>query len=261
MVVRHEPAAMVESRSMAADDAPPPALPPVDPTAAGRVLGEAITPELLAGLLADGDDELAAWTLSEALRDAPRTAVYDGLLAQSMGLVGERWASGQWTVAEEHLASQTLLRALDRIRPDLGPEGRIGPLAVLAGVAGEHHMIGLVCLDHVLREQGWTVANLGADVPAADLARFLARNEARLIALSVSHVDRTGAAADAIAAARAGGTHAPVLLGGRLADVPGIAATIGADWNGRSLADAARFAEGVLRGLSVGDPASGEARG
>lgn len=255
MVVRPDTAAMIESRSMAPDDVPP-AFPPVDPTVAGRALGDAITPELLAGLLADGDDGLVAWALSEALRDAPRTNVYDGLLAEAMGLVGERWASGRWTVAEEHLASQTLLRALDRIRPDLGPEGRIGPLAVLAGVAGEQHMIGLVCLDHVLREQGWTVANLGADVPAGDLAGFLARNEARLIALTVSHADRTGAAADTIAAARAAGTYAPVLLGGRLADVPGTAATVGADWSGRSLADAARFAERVLSGLSVGDDRS-----
>ncbi len=142
-----------------------------------------MTPELLAGLLADGDDELAAWTLSEALLEAPRADVFDGLLAEAMHLVGERWASGQWSVAEEHLASQTVLRALDRIRPTTGPESRIGPLAVLAGVAGEQHMIGLVCLGQVLRERGWTVADLGADVPAEDLEVFLARNEARLVAL------------------------------------------------------------------------------
>jgi len=241
-----------------ADDLPPPVLPPVDPAAADMLPGETITPELLAGLLADGDDDLAAWVLSQALRDTPRAGVYDGLLADAMRLVGERWESGRWGIAEEHLASQTLLRALDRIRPVLGPEGRIGPLAVLAGVAGEHHMIGLVCLDHVLRERGWTVANLGADVPAGDLSRFLTRNEARLIAITVSDPARTGAAADAIAqaraaGARAAGARAQIMLGGRLADTPGIAATIGADWSGRSLADAALFAEDALRKLYIGD--------
>lgn len=235
------------------DHTPPPILPPVDPTTADRLLGETISPELLAGLLADGDDELAAWLLSQALQDGSRVLVYDGLLAGAMRLVGDRWQSGQWTVAEEHLASQTLLRALDRIRPDLGPEGRIGPLAVLAGVAGEQHMIGLVCLDHVLRELGWTVANLGADVPTGDLARFLARNEAQLIALTVSDPSRAGTAADAIAGARAAGSDAPVMLGGRLAETPGIAATIGATWSGRSLVEAARFAESTLAALSVGD--------
>ena len=244
---------MVKSLCMTPDDAPLFALPPVDPATADLLPGESISPELLAGLLADGDDELGAWVLSQALEDSPRTEVYDGLLAGAMRLVGERWVSGQWGVAEEHLASQTLLRALDRIRPDLGPEGRVGPLAVLAGVAGEQHMIGLVCLDHVLRDVGWTVANLGADVPAADLARFLARNEARLIAISASDASRTVNAADAVAQARAAGTRAPVMLGGRLAQAPGIAATIGADWSGQSLVEAARFAEATLAALSVLD--------
>jgi MerR family transcriptional regulator, light-induced transcriptional regulator len=234
---------------MAPDDLPP--LPPVDVASVHRLPGEAMTPELLASLLADGDDELAAWALSQALAEDSRAEVYDGLLADAMHLVGARWQSGQWTVAEEHLASQTLLRALDRIRPDLGPDGRIGPLAVLAAVAGEHHMIGLVCLDHLLREHGWTVANLGADVPSGDLATFLTRNEARLLAITASDPERIGAAAEAIAAARDAGCDAAVMLGGRLAETPGIAATIGADWSGRSLAAAADFANALLAGQSV----------
>ncbi|MEI7745009.1 MAG: B12-binding domain-containing protein, partial [Chloroflexota bacterium] len=120
-------------------------LPPVDPASA-RVTGDALSPELLAGLLADGDDELAGWTLQHALEGGSRAEIFDGLLRSAMTLVGEHWRSGRWSIAEEHLASRTLLRALERVRPVLGPEGRIGPLAVLAGVAGEEHMIGLVCL-------------------------------------------------------------------------------------------------------------------
>ena len=237
---------------MSPDDAGP-TLPPVDPTLADRFSDDALSPELLAGLLTDGDDELAAWALSHALRDAPRAEVYDGLLADAMRLVGERWQSGRWTVADEHLASQTLLRALDRIRPDLGPDGRIGPLAVLAGVAGEQHMIGLVCLDHILREMGWTVAILGGDVPTGDLARFVERNDARLVALTASDPQRTETVAEAVAAVRAAiaGTDrtAEVMLGGRLAARPGVGAAVGADWTGSTLVDAAAFAEGAMRRL------------
>lgn len=252
MVVGRRDAAMIESGPMADDDAPMPSLPPVDAAAAEPLPGEVMSPELLAGLLADGDDELAAWTMTRALLDAPRADVFDGLLADAMRLVGERWQTGQWSVAEEHLASQTLLRTLDRIRPDLGPEGRIGPLAVLAGVAGEQHMIGLVCLDQIFRERGWTVANLGADVPAADLARFLARNEARLVAIAASDPARIPAAMETVAAARREAPGVPIMLGGALADVPGIAATIGADWNGRRLTDAADYADAILDRLTVG---------
>lgn len=234
-----------------------PKLPPVGPDPAGRRLGDTLSPELLASLLADGDDELAAWTLREAIGESSRVAAYGGLLADAMRLVGERWATGQWSVAEEHLASQTLLRALDRIRPDLGPESRIGPLAVLAGVEGEHHMIGLVCLDHVLRERGWTVANLGADVPAADLGRFVERNEARLVALTASDPARGAAVAAAVAAVRSGGAvrdpayPVPVLLGGRLAGLPEVETIDGLDWHGASLVDAIRFADEILTALST----------
>ena len=77
-----------------------PNLPPVEPDD-GPELGETLSPELLAGLLADGDDELAAWTLRQALTDASRVDVYGGLLVDAMRLIGERWVAGQWSVAEE----------------------------------------------------------------------------------------------------------------------------------------------------------------
>ncbi len=236
------------------DDRDPPVLPPVDPAAAELGLADAYSPELLASLLADGDDDLAAWTIRHALAEGPRTWVYDGLVAEAMQLVGERWATGQWTVAEEHLASQTLLRALDRVRPDAGVEGRIGPLAVLAGVPGEHHMIGLVCLDHVLSEAGWTVADLGADVPASDLAGFIARNDAALVALTASQVARTEDVIASVEAVRgAGRGSVPIILGGRLGGQPGVAATFRLDWAGSGLRDAAMFAEAVRARSAVAD--------
>jgi methanogenic corrinoid protein MtbC1 len=227
------------------EDALPP-LPPVDPAVAGRLPGEAITPELLAGLLADGDDELASWVLEQALADGDRVAVFDGLLADAMALVGERWETGQWSVAEEHLASQTLLRSLDRIRPRQGPDGRIGPLAVLAGVAGEQHMLGLVCLGQILAERGWTVANLGADVPTPDLVRFLARNEARLLCLSASDPERRDALGDAVQAARATRRRLPILIGGRLALDPAPLKALDADLVATDLGAAVRIADDLL---------------
>ncbi len=231
------------------DPSIPPSLPPVDPAVAEAGLARTYSPELLAGLLADGDDDLAAWTIRSALADAPRAEVYDGLIADAMRLVGQRWETGQWTVAEEHLASQTLLRALEQVRPTPGPAARIGRLAVLAGAAGERHAIGLVLLDHLLAEHGWSVANLGADVPAADLGRFVERNEAVVVAITASHSDRLEAVAasiDAVRAASGGGTgRLPVMLGGRVAATPGIATTLDVDWAGSTLAGAIAFADGI----------------
>jgi methanogenic corrinoid protein MtbC1 len=220
-------------------------LPPVDPEGARTVPAASLSPELLASLLADGDDELAAWTFRHALAEAPRADVYDGLLREAMTLVGERWRSGQWSIAEEHLASRTVLRTLERIAPRLGPESRIGPLAVLAGVAGEQHMIGLVCLEHVLAEAGWTVVNMGADLPAPDLGAFVARNEVALVALSALNPDRLGALAGSVRAVREAtpGRRLPVLVGGQIAGRPGVMAAVDADGVATSLGAALAFAE------------------
>lgn len=229
-----------------------PFLPPVDPArGADAPPPTTVTPEMLASLLADGDDELAAWTLRGALAERRRAEVFDGLLRDAMKLIGDRWAEGRWTVAEEHLASQTVVRALDRIRQEAGPAGRVGPLAVLAGVAGEHHGIGLACLDQVLRDEGWTVANLGPDVPSADLARFLARNRAEMVALTASLPERLDTLREAIAAARAVRPEdpIPVILGGGIAANAEIAAILDVDWAGTSLVAASAYAAAALQRL------------
>jgi methanogenic corrinoid protein MtbC1 len=218
-------------------------LPPVDP-AATEVPGSSLSPELLAGLLADGDDELAAWTLRHAFAESTRAAVYDGLLRDAMRIVGERWVSGQWSIAEEHLASRTLLRTLERVRPEMGPSGRVGPLVVLAGVAGEQHVIGLACLEQVLAEAGWTVANLGADLPAEDLGTFVGRNDVTIVCLSAMSPERVGVLAESVRAVRgaARDRRVPVLVGGRIAAEPGIGKTVDADGAAHSLAEAVALA-------------------
>lgn len=235
-----------------------PFLPPVDPAhGAGTPPPTTVTPEMLASLLADGDDELAAWTLRGALAERRRAEIFDGLLRDAMAIIGERWAEGRWTVAEEHLASQTVVRALDRIRDEAGPAGRVGPLAVLAGVAGEHHGIGLACLDQVLREEGWTVANLGPDVPAADLARYLARNHADLVALTASLPERLEALREAVAAARGVRPEdpIPVMVGGAVAEDPDLVARVGPDWAGTSLVAASRYAATARSRIADRQPA------
>ena len=225
-------------------------LPPVDPAASADIPSQSLSPELLAGLLADGDDELAAWTLRHAMDESSRAEVYDGLLREAMGLVGERWATGRWSIAEEHLASRTLLRTLERLRPHLGPDSRIGSLAVLAGVEGEQHMIGLACLEQLLAEDGWAVANLGADLPSVDLGSFVARNDVALVAISAMDGGRVGTLADAVLAVRdaAGDRVVGVVVGGGITSVPGLGDTVAADGVARSLAEAVALARAYRPG-------------
>ena len=100
-------------------------------------------------------------------------------------------------------------------------------------------MIGLVCLEQTLQEHGWTTANLGADVPTEDLARYVAENEVSLVALSASNPARLDALSAAIGAVRAAGRgrHIRVLLGDPAPD-----------WAGTSLVEATAYATSIETG-------------
>ncbi len=208
---------------------------------------EIITPELIASLLADGDDDLAAWALGEALAARPRAVVFDELVQPALRLVGANWESGRWTVAEEHLASRALDNALARIRPATIPETRIGPVAVLAAPRGEQHAAGLVCLAQVLEEDGWKVENLGPNLPHHDLVRFLSSRTVDLVALSISRAASLPAlrrTVNAIRRAESSTGVLPIIVGGSgIADLDH--PVDGAHVVGSSIVKAQRFAREV----------------
>jgi MerR family transcriptional regulator, light-induced transcriptional regulator len=230
-----------------------PRLPPVQPTGGGS---SAITPEVLAGFLVDGDQELVRWALSLAFGAQTRAEVYDTLVRDAMRLVGKRWTAGRWTISEEHLASRTLVKVLASLAPPESPAERVAPLALLAGVAGEEHSLGLVMLDHVLREVGLGTADLGPNVPADDLVHYAAKAQANVVAITAAGQAREETVRDTIAALKAMPSAPVVMLGGRIADVADVVGLrdAGADWVGSSLRDAAAFARRLMPSLEPRRP-------
>jgi methanogenic corrinoid protein MtbC1 len=230
-----------------------PSLPRVDPRGAS-VSADVITPETLAAFLVEGDEQLAAWALRVALTGRPRAEVYDTLVRDAMVIIGRNWESGRWTISEEHLGSVTLTRALAELTPAPLSGDRAGPLAVLAATAGEEHAIALILFDHVLQEVGWSVADLGANVPLEDLVRYVTRTAARLVALSAARRDRMDALAATVAALRAIPDPPAIMIGGRILGGSDPTAIVpGADWSGTSLRQARHFAADLLARLP-GDP-------
>lgn len=219
---------------------------------------EVATPELIAALLADGDDELAAWAIGQALLERRRAAVFDDVVRRAMELVGDRWETSEWSISQEHLASVALASALARLRPADDPATRIGPVAVLAGPEGEQHVAGLACLAQVLEADAWQVNNLGANVPADDLVRFLSERPVDLVALSVATSERTPALLRTVEAVRAipmasEGRRPAILVGGRgAAQLVGQIA--GADLVATTLAQAEAFARELAARRSDASP-------
>jgi DNA-binding transcriptional MerR regulator len=122
--------------------------------------------------------------------------------------IGDRWESGDTTVAQEHFASALVagrLHALTR-----GWDRGSGPRAIAACPPGERHDLGLLCFSLALRDRGWRIAYLGPNTPVQALAETAARLAPDLVVISAVTPRPLGAAALA-ELARA---H-PLAIGGR----------------------------------------------
>ncbi|CAL9600154.1 cobalamin B12-binding domain-containing protein [Streptomyces sp. enrichment culture] len=204
----------------------------------------------------DHDEDAAARALFAALDEG---AAAEDLLLDVIGAVqrsvGEAWAAGRLTVAQEHAATAIHERVIAAMahRAPPPPSRSVGTVTV-ACVDGEWHALPARLMAEVLRHRGHRVDFLGAHVPAPHLIAHLHRTAPAALALSSSLPTRLPAAHMAITAAQAVGI--PVLAGGAAFGADGRhARLLGAD----AWAPDARGAADVLDlGLAV--PAPGAAR-
>ena len=77
--------------------------------------------------------------------------------------LGERWATGEVTVAQEHFAAQLIRGRLLGLAGHWGHGG--SPTAILACLPDEAHDLGPLLLGVLLVRRGWHVTFLGADTP------------------------------------------------------------------------------------------------
>ena len=121
------------------------------------------------------DAMLAEFTLNAVLRDVVLRCLSD---------IGDAWARGDMTVAEEHFASQLIRERLLALARDW--DGGRGPRALLACPSGERHDIGLICFGIVLSRNGWRVTFLGPDTPINALTGTVTAVEPDLIVLAAT---------------------------------------------------------------------------
>jgi MerR family transcriptional regulator, light-induced transcriptional regulator len=109
------------------------------------------------------DRLFAAYTVETVLRE---------VIVPYLHRLGDRWAAGEVSVAQEHFASNLIRGRLLGLAQGWG-QGR-GPGAILACVPGEQHELGLLVFGVALRRRGWRITYLGTDSPiqaVADLSR------------------------------------------------------------------------------------------
>ena len=144
--------------------------------------------------LDDFDEGSAQSALDSVLAEFSTETVLTDLVLPYLHELGERWASGEASVGQEHFASQLIRgRLLGLAR---GWDRGAGPRALLACGPGEQHDLGLIAFGVALRARGWRITYLGQDTPLETLAesgRSLGPLAIVISSVSPDRLSRSGA--------------------------------------------------------------------
>ncbi len=168
-----------------------PALPAIDP---GPVVdGIEDARSRLTQVLARFDDAGAHAVLDRLLADWGVATVISEVIVPYLIDLGDRWADGSATIAEEHFATSLVRgRLLGLAR---GWDGGGGSRALLACPSGEQHDLGLICFGIALRGHGWRITYLGANTPQSTLIEAAAQLAPNIIVLASTKSSRLRALA------------------------------------------------------------------
>jgi methylmalonyl-CoA mutase cobalamin-binding subunit len=147
--------------------------------------------------------------------------VASDLLFPALRRLGDAWASGEVTVAGEHLASSAVHRRLGHALESAGSADRAGVRLVVGLPPGGRHELGALAFAVAARRAGLAVSYLGADLPATDWVGAVDGADAAVIGV-VTGRDRR-AALEVARAIRAAAPAIVVAFGGAAApEEPGV---------------------------------------
>lgn len=224
----------------------PSARPRVVASRAGGPTLEDLTGPFLLALLGGDEASVEELVARSRSRGADTAVVVRDLVMPALAEVGAMWLRGEASIAEEHLATTLVSRALARSSGGgAAVVAGTAPRIVFACLAGEFHDLGIRFLADVARERGWDAESLGANVPREALLKFVAQRPPAALALSVSLAGHVPEAARTIAEARAVAPGTTILVGGlAFREDPERVALTGAD---AGIADAVALREWLGR--------------
>jgi MerR family transcriptional regulator, light-induced transcriptional regulator len=131
-------------------------------------------------------DEVGAWAVLQGALTSGVDAdeLYLQVIAPALWSIGEGWASGRVTVAQEHQASAVALRLIGRLGPLFRRPGRTRGTVVVGAPPGDHHSVPSALFSDLLRQRNLAVIDLGGDTPAQSFVDT-ARSADRLIAVGL----------------------------------------------------------------------------
>ncbi len=122
-------------------------------------------------------------------------------MIDAMGEVGDKFRDGEIFVPEMLLSAKSMKAGVEVLRPHLSA-GEVGALGtvIIGTVSGDMHDIGKNLVAMMIESAGFTVVDLGVDVPADKFVEACVEHpEARIVALSALLTTTMNAMAETVA--------------------------------------------------------------
>ncbi len=147
--------------------------------------------------LVEGDEGTARdITNGYVATGTPLTDVIVGLFGPALRQIGEAWSTGDVSIAVEHRATAIVTRLL--ATHTTRARGRPRGSAVVATPPGDFHDLAALMAAAALREAGWKVHHLGANLPADEAATFAEDHDVDLVVYTATSDESHAEAAAAI---------------------------------------------------------------
>lgn len=174
----------------------------------------------------------------------PPQDILNQALLPAIGEVGDLFDCGKYFLPQLISSAETMKKSIEYLEPLLKAEGVDStlPTIVIATVKGDIHDIGKNLVALMLKNHGFSVIDLGKDVPREDIIRAARENHAKIIALSALMTTTMQEMKNVIDLAKQEGLEAKVMIGGAVITQE-YADEIGADGYSRDAADAVKLAQ------------------
>ena len=163
-----------------------------------------------------GDEEAASNVVLEAVSYEWRpSTIYMEVLVNAMVEIGNRWHSGQISIAHEHQATHVTLRQVNVLRQFYSPVRTTGLHALVSAIERDGHILGPMIFGDLLFFDGWNTDFLGAGTPPHDLVQLIEERHPDLIGLSATQTGALDMLGETIEAIRHAQDDTYIVIGGR----------------------------------------------
>jgi len=132
-------------------------------------------------------DNVKSKDITERLLDRGTHAaeILNGGLVPGMDIVGKKFKNNEFYLPEVLIAARAMKAAMEVIRPLLSESGiETKGIVIIGTVKGDVHDIGKNLVGMMLEGGGYTIIDLGADVPPEKFMEEVKKNGVKLIGLS-----------------------------------------------------------------------------